>query len=181
MSWLTGKQIEIEVKNKKIMISPFNSEQVNPNSYDYRLAPIFKKLIPNSRSGGIFCVDPKKEMKYEKIMIGNEGYLMKPGRAYLGYTVERFGSDCFASLCTGKSSIGRIFVKNHHCAGLIDQGFRGHITLEMTAQLPTIIYPQMRIGQVFWFQSYGEALLYQGKYQKNNAGQLSKIYQDISQ
>lgn len=180
MSWLTGKQIEIEVRKKKIVIDSFNSDQLNPNSYDYRLSSTMKILIPNSVKDNVFCLDPKKKMNYEEICISEGGYLLKPGEAYLGSTVERFGSDYFASLCTGKSSVGRIFIQNHHCAGLIDQGFHGQITLEMTVQLPTIIYPNIRIGQIFWFESLGEVKLYEGKYRKNNQAKPSQIYQDIN-
>ena len=45
--------------------------------------------------------------------------------------MEVFGSDVYASLVTGRSSVGRKFVTNHITAGLIDQGFVGTITLEI--------------------------------------------------
>ena len=34
---LTGQQIIKEVRSGGIVISPFSEEQVNPNSYNYRL------------------------------------------------------------------------------------------------------------------------------------------------
>ncbi|MEK7524922.1 MAG: hypothetical protein AAB548_00950 [Patescibacteria group bacterium] len=43
MGWLTGKQIEIEVKRGKIKIDPYYEDQLNPNSYDYRLAPFLRR------------------------------------------------------------------------------------------------------------------------------------------
>lgn len=181
MSWLTGNQIINEVDQNQISIKPFNKAQVNPNSYDYRLAPLLRQIIPNSISSNIACIDPKNKMKFQEIHIPDSGYLLLPGAAYLGHTVEVFGSDYFASLVTGKSSVGRIFINNHHCAGLIDQGFIGHITLEITCQIPTIIYPNMRLGQIFWFKTFGKPLLYEGKYQNNNAALPSRIYLDIQQ
>ncbi len=180
MSWLTGNQIKQEVQNNKIMINPFNLKQVNPNSYDYRLSPILKELLPNHKSNEKKCLDPKIKMKVKGIKVPSSGYLLKPNHAYLGSTVEKFGSKYFASLCTGKSSVGRLFLNNHQCAGLIDQGFYGNITLEITVQLPTIVYPKMRIGQIFWFKSHGEALLYKGKYRKNNKAQPTRIYMDLN-
>lgn len=181
MGWLTGKQVEFEVKNKRITIEPFNKDQLNPNSYDYRLSPLIRRLLPNREIHGLPCIDPKLESRYEEINITNEGFLMIPGQAYLASTQEIFGSNYFASLCTGKSSIGRLFLKNHQCAGLIDQGFLGHITLEITVTVPTLIYPNMRIGQMFWFESIGPVDLYHGKYQlKNmNKSEPSKIYLDL--
>jgi len=181
MSWLTGKQVVDEVRRGRIAIEPFNEDQVNPNSYDYRLAPLLRRLLPNSERCGVPCVDPAIEMQYEEIEIPKDGYLMRVEEAYLGHTVEKFGSGHFASLCTGKSSVGRLFIKNHACAGLIDQGFFGHITLEMTAKLPTVVYPGMRIGQMFWFESVGECELYTGKYGegKGNAAVPSRIHLDL--
>lgn len=181
MGWLTGKQVMREVESGRIRIEPFSPGQVNPNSYDYRLAPILRCLMPNSERGGVPCVDPKLEMEYEEIEIPPTGFLMRVEEAYLGHTVEMFGSEHFASLCTGKSSVGRLFIKNHACAGLIDQGFFGHITLEMTAKLPTVVYAGMRIGQMFWFDSVGECKLYSGKYGegKGNAAIPSRIHLDL--
>jgi len=181
VGWLTGKRIVEEVGLGRIRIEPFGLDQVNPNSYDYRLAPLLRRLLPNSERGGIPCVDPANEMRYEDIEIPPDGYLMRVEDAYLGHTVEKFGSDHFASLCTGKSSVGRLFIKNHACAGLVDQGFFGHITLEMTAKLPTVVYAGMRIGQMFWFESVGECALYTGKYGegKGNAAVPSRIHLDL--
>ena len=178
--WLTGKQVGKEVEQGRIRIEPFSTAQLNPNSYDYRLAPLLRRMLPNAERDGIPCIDPKLEMKFEEIAIPPEGFLMKVEEAYLGHTVEKFGSEHFASLVTGKSSVGRLFIKNHACAGLIDQGFFGHITLEMTAKLPTIVYPGMRIGQIFWFTSVGDVILYRGKYADGkNAAQPSRIHMDI--
>jgi len=181
MGWLTGKQVANEVRAGRIRIEPFDLNQLNPNSYDYGLAPLLRRLLPNSERGGIPCIDPALEMQYEEIEIPPDGFLMKVEDAYLGHTVERFGSDHFASLCTGKSSVGRLFIKNHACAGLIDQGFFGHITLEMTAKLPTVVYAGMRVGQMFWFESVGECALYTGKYGegKGNAAVPSRIHLDL--
>ena len=182
MGWLTGRKVSDEVGAGRIRIEPFSEEQVNPNSYDYRLASLLRRLLPNSYRDGIDCIDPKLPMKYEELTIPPEGFLMRVEEAYLGHTVEKFGSEHYASLCTGKSSVGRLFIKNHACAGLIDQGFFGHITLEMTAKLPTIIYPNMRIGQMFWFESVGDVELYHGKYSDgSNAAKPSQIYLDIEE
>lgn len=180
MGWLTGKQVVEEIGCGSIRIEPFRLDQVNPNSYDYRLAPLLRRLLPNSERSGIPCVDPAIEMQYEEIEIPPSGFLMKAEHAYLGHTTERFGSTRFASLCTGKSSIGRLFIKNHACAGLIDQGFFGHITLEMTAKLPAVIYAGMRIGQIFWFNSVGECTLYDGKYCDGNAAVPSRLHLDLN-
>lgn len=174
MGWLTGRKVSEEVGAGRIRIEPFPHVMGGGvSSYDYRLASLLRRLLPNSSREGIDCIDPKLPMEYEELTIPKDGFLMKVEEAYLGHTAEKFGSEHYASFCTGKSSVGRLFIKNHACAGLIDQGFFGHITLEMTAKLPTIIYPNMRIGQMFWFESVG-------KYKDgDNAAKPSQICLDI--
>jgi dCTP deaminase len=178
LGWLTGQEIKNQVKLGKIRITPYDETQCNPNSYDYRLGNFLRKLKFNSSFDGKPCIDPKKPMEFEEIQIPESGYLLETPNAYIGSTVERFGSDTFAALVTGKSSIGRLFIKNHACAGLIDQGFYGHITLEITAKLNTLVYPGMRFGQIFWFKSIGDCDLYQGRYALNNEGIPSQISDD---
>jgi dCTP deaminase len=179
MSWLTGEQIVVEMKHRRITIEPFRPEQVNPNSYDYRLGRRLKKIVTNSSFGGRNFLDPMKPMRYGEIELSDGGFLLQPGGAYLGHTIEVFGSDHFASLVTGKSSIGRLFIHNHICAGLIDQGFLGQITLEIEVQLPTLVYPGMRFGQIFWFESVGPVKLYSGRYQQQKLATPSQIYEDF--
>lgn len=179
MGWLTGCEIKKQYKSGKIKIETFQEEQLNPNSYDYRLGNFLRRLVPNSSAHGVPCIDPRVEMKYEEIVIPETGYLLLTEHAYLGYTMEKFGSEHYASLVTGKSSIGRLFIKNHACAGLIDQGFFNHITLEITAKIPALVFPGMRFGQIFWFESVGECDLYGGKYGTcDNRAHPSKIILD---
>lgn len=41
---LSGKKIKEEVENKKIIIYPFNNENINPNSYNYTLDDYNKSI-----------------------------------------------------------------------------------------------------------------------------------------
>jgi len=155
--WLTGSEIAKQVSLNRIKISPFNSDQVNPNSYNYRLHPLLKRLTNEE-------IDFRRPDEFEDLPIPEEGLVLEPTECYLGCTIEHFGSDYYAALITGRSSVGRKFVTNHVTAGLIDQGFYGQITLEITVQRPTRVYPGMVFGQIFWFTVVGETQLYRGKY-----------------
>lgn len=180
MALLSGNKIKKDVEDGKIMIDPFNHEQCNSSSYDYRLGPVLKILdFNNVHENGTPFVDPRLEMKYEEVTIPKSGYLLEPGRAYLGATIEKLGSKFYPSMVTGKSSIGRLFIQNHVCAGFIDPGFYNHVTLEITAQLPTLIFPGMRFGQICWMESVGELELYKGKYNEvSSSATPSRIHLD---
>lgn len=170
--WLTGSEIAKQVTLGRIKISPFTEAQVNPNSYNYRLHPVIRRLTNE-------VIDIRKPDEFEDLRVPDDGLLLYPGECYLGCTVERFGSDHFAALVTGRSSIGRKFITNHVTAGLIDQGFYGQITLEITVQKPTRVYPGTVFGQIFWFTVVGETILYQGKYVDQMSPTASKAHLDV--
>jgi len=171
--WLTGNEIIEQVNKGRINIKPFTKEQVNPNSYNYRLDSTICRLQNE-------VIDLKIPDVFEEITLSDEGYLLYPDECYLGCTMEEFGSDYYASLITGRSSIGRKFITNHMTAGLIDQGFNGKITLEITVQKPTRIYPGVIFGQIFWFTTVGDANLYCGKYVSQSRPTASKIHLDFN-
>jgi dCTP deaminase len=171
--WLTGNKIWDEVRAYRIHIQPFDPDCLNPNSYNYHLASSLKRLTSK-------IIDCKKPDEFETIQLPEEGYVLEPNECYLGTTQEVFGSNFYASLVTGRSSVGRKFVTNHITAGLIDQGFFGNITLEIVAQKPTRVYPGMKFGQIFWFTTFGRPLLYKGKYQSQVAPTGSELHKDFT-
>lgn len=171
--WLTGSQIIESVRDGLITITPFREEQVNPNSYNYRLGSRMQKIISDE-------IDMLSEDEFEDIDIGSSGLVLEPGECYLGHTMETFGSRHFASLITGRSSVGRKFVTNHITAGLIDVGFFGEITLEITVQRRTRVYAGLPFGQIFWFSLHGSATpVYNGKYQQQIGPTASRLASDI--
>jgi dCTP deaminase len=169
--WLTGDKIGDCVSSGDIVIDPFNPDQLNPNSYNYTLFGTVRRIVND-------IIDLKGEDNYEEIVLSSAGTTLFPGECYLGCTSERLGSSKFASLITGRSSIGRKFVTNHITAGLIDVGFVGRITLEITVERPTIFYPGLLFGQIFWFGVEGTIRKYSGKYQSQSEPTLSRSFVD---
>lgn len=169
--WLTGNQIIEEHRRGAITIEPFSLNCINANSYNYHISPTLHRITSST-------VDFREPDEYEVITMDANGYVLKPFELYLGSTVERFGSNVFASLITGRSSVGRKFVTNHITAGLIDQGFFGNVTLEIVVHRPTKIYPNIKFGQIFWFSTLGLPRLYDGKYKEQLGPVRSKIHDD---
>ena len=105
--------------------------------------------------------------------------MLRPGRLYLGKTVEWTSSPGFVPMYEGRSSLGRLGVSSHITAGFGDIGFEGNWTLEISVVQPVRIYPGMRIGQLYWHKPVGEITsTYQGKYQGQEGIQASKLYED---
>lgn len=170
--WLTGPKIMAEYQAGRILIDPFDPACLRSNSYDYRLSPKLLRMV-NA------LIDVRQPDEFEEIDMPDSGYLLQPGECYLGSTVEVFGSRHYPALVTGRSSIGRKFLTNHVTAGLIDQGFVGSITLEIVAERPTMIYPNIHFGQISWIEASGEPMPYSGRYQGQYGPTPSRFHAEL--
>lgn len=120
---LSGKEIKNKL-GKEICIDPFDEKLLNPNSYNLRL---HNELLIYEDP----VLDMKKPNKTNKIIIPEDGYILKPGELYLGRTLEYTKTDKYVPMLEGRSSIGRLGLFIHVTAGFGDVGFNGYWTLEM--------------------------------------------------
>lgn len=169
---LSGIKIAEEVRNGAIDIYPFNQENINPNSYNYSLGDYLEVYEDE-------ILDPKKNMTTRRIDIPDDGIVLMPNRLYLGYTVERFGSNIYVPTITGRSSTGRIGLFVQITSELVDIGFHGNLTLQLHATQPVKVYKGMKIGQVMFWRVFGDVDLYHGKYQNSVGPAKSQIYRDF--
>lgn len=166
---LTGQQIIKEVRSGGIVISPFSEEQVNPNSYNYRLGAEYVELDED------YIYDIKEGCtKFESKKIPEEGLLLKPGKLYLCTTKEIIGSDKFVTSLIGKSSMGRLGLFLQLSADLGHQRQIHKWTLEIRACNPIKIYANMIIGQVTFWKVKGEVYEREGYYTLFNTPQISR-------
>lgn len=103
-----------------------------------------------------FLIDTAKNKETFDFEIPEEGAILNPQLGYLASTVEYTETYNLFPYIDGKSSLGRNFVLNHHTAGRGDDGFCGYWTLEIRVLHPTVVYPYMRIGQIYYEQFVGE-------------------------
>lgn len=169
---LTGSQIKKEVINKRIHISPFLEENLNPNSYNFRLGDTLK-VYKNK------ILDPTKINKFRIIKIPKKGLVLKPNQLYLGHTVEEMGSDYFAPTMQARSSVGRLGMYIYLNSGLGDIGFNKQWTLEIQVIHKIKVYPNMKIGQMLFWKPFGKITLYDGKYKNSIGPEVSQIWKDF--
>lgn len=175
---LTGREIEKQIKNGRISISPYNPEQLNPNSYNLTLADGIYEVSQES------IIDMSREPSLTQIIsdvdkYGRKCYMLEPNRVYLAKTVEKTATNYYVPMIEGRSSIGRLGVFIHVTAGFGDVGFDGFWTLELVVTKPTIIYPYTQIGQIFFHAVDGDISLYNGSYNNNDGVQGSKIWKEL--
>lgn len=155
---LTGNAINLAQKKGDIFLSPFHEDQVNPNSYNYRLGNILKVYKRMENGLPVF----------ENIIIPQEGYVLKPHMMYLGHTKEIIGSKKYAMSLIGRSSMGRLGLFLQVSADLGHTTSCHQWTLEIVAAKPIRLYPGMIIGQVTFWDNYGEFYAHQFTYAKHN-------------
>lgn len=162
---LTGPEIAAEVEAGAITIEPFDRKQLNPNSYNYRLGPELREVkdLP---------WDPKRP---SRIVIPSEGFVLEPGRFYLGATQELIGSDKYAISLIGRSTVARLGLFLQVTADLGHQGTKARWTLEMKAVQRLRVYAGMEIGQVSFWVPQGEPMLYKGKYAGDEKPRPSRL------
>ena len=170
---LSGKEINKQVENGVIRIDPFNTNQLNPNSYNLRLHSDL--LVYDSK-----VLDMKEKNTTSPLTIPEDGLLLEPQKLYLGRTIERTATDKYVPMLEGRSSVGRLGLFIHITAGFGDIGFDGFWTLEIFCVQPIKIYSALEICQIFYHTIDGDYDLYQSKkYQGNQGVQPSKLYKDF--
>ena len=158
--------------------------QVQPASVDLRLGHEFLEF----RRTNIPCIHPNSEREvddYVSETVVDEGgeFILHPGDFVLGTTMERveIPADLIAHV-QGRSSLGRLAIVIHATAGIIDPGYRGQITLELSnlGAAPVALSPGMRISQVLFTELKNPAERPYGsergsKYQDQAGPQASRI------
>lgn len=129
------------------MVTPFDDELINPASLDVRL-------------GADLLIESVESRQFVPLNIASHNeanpYLLVPGQFILGATIEKFClPDDIAAQFMLKSSRAREGLE-HLLAGFCDPGWHDSVlTLELhnSRQLhPVRIWPNMRIGQMIFYQ-----------------------------
>lgn len=169
---LTGKEIEKRVNSKEIIVSPFLKENVNPNSYNFRLGRKLK-VYQND------LIDPAKENPVDEITLGDDGLVLQPRKLYLAETIETMGSENFVPTYAARSSVARMGMFINLSAPLGDIGFIGKWTIQLFCIHSIKVYYGMNIGQMMFWHTSGEVELYDGKYQSADGPIESRIHIDF--
>ena len=160
---LTGSEIIRQVSTGGVRIEPFQPEQVEQNSYGFRLGhrlvecaePVFDSRLPPTR------VAPT--------LIPPTGVVLQPDRLYLGETLEIIGSTEHACELYGTLSVAALGVWIQVSAPLGHTGAVVRWTLEIRVTQPIRVHAGMMIGKVAFWGVDGDVTPYHGRY----AGQIA--------
>ncbi|MEN8237652.1 MAG: dCTP deaminase [Actinomycetota bacterium] len=150
----SDRTIKEAIAEGRIAIDPFDPLMIQPSSIDLRCDPSFR-VFENHKYAVIDPKAPQDDLTTGVTATRGAPFILHPGEFVLGSTLEsiQLADDVVARL-EGKSSLGRLGLLIHSTAGFIDPGFKGQVTLELSnvANLPIAIYPEMKIGQISFYQ-----------------------------
>lgn len=162
---LSDKDIQNLIDSQKLVISPLPKNQdLESASIRLHLAPKilkYKECIHDLKAEGTF--------ESEEIIIGENGYELKPGEFILGSTLEKITiPNGYFGFIETKGNIARAGIQTHNTDGHIDPGFSGNITLEIknNSNCSIVIYSEIAFVALYIFKMTSKAKHpYRGKYQ----------------
>ncbi|WP_336345704.1 dCTP deaminase [Halalkalicoccus ordinarius] len=187
---LSDADIVRRLEEGDLVVEPLDdpSLQIQPASVDLRLGREFLEF----QRTNIPCIHPGSEREVEEyvtesVVEEGEEFILHPGDFVLGTTKERveIPNDLLAHV-EGRSSLGRLAIVVHATAGVVDPGYRGQITLELSnlGTAPVALTPEMRISQLIFTEMKSAADRPYGaergsKYQDQTGPQASRIQGDL--
>lgn len=182
---LSDRDLAAEIKASTLALEPFDPTLVQPSSIDVRLDKLFR-VFNNHLYTHIDPSQQQDDLTSPVEVPDGEPFVLHPGEFVLASTLEVISlGDQLAGRLEGKSSLGRLGLLTHSTAGFIDPGFSGHVTLELSnvANLPIMLWPGMKIGQLCIFRlrspaehPYGSAV-YGSRYQGQRGPTPSRSWQ----
>lgn len=173
---LVDHQIKAEIMLGRVIIDPYDPTLVNPSSIDVRLGNMFG--IPKPRYE---VIDPLDPLSFTTEMEELNTYVLQPKSFVISCLKERVELPNDITMhVKGKSSLGRLGLENSSCAGHIDPGFPGAVTIELFnySNYPLKLTAGMKIGQLCLFKHPAcrddYASRANSKYTNQIAGQGSK-------
>lgn len=171
---LVDHQLRAELEKGTLKITPFDDKLINPSSIDVRLGNKFGKVTTTYVS-----VDPTDPLSFRTEEFEAEKVILFPGEFIIAHLLEdvTLPRDISAKV-NGKSSLGRLGLENSSCAGWVDPGWSGKLTIELYNYSKNRILLQegMKIGQLIFYKhvpcekSYADT----GRYMNQKPGQGSK-------
>jgi len=181
---LSDRDLAAAVADGHLRVDPYEPVLVQPSSIDVRLDRWFR-VFNNHLYTHIDPATRQDDLTTLLEVADGQPFVLHPGEFVLASTYEVVTlGDQLAGRLEGKSSLGRLGLLTHSTAGFIDPGFSGHVTLELSnvANLPIMLWPGMKIGQLCIFRlsspaehPYGSAV-YGSRYQGQRGPTASRSY-----
>lgn len=156
---LTTKEIEKQINLGNITINNLkNISPKKPNSIDVHLGNylyLFDYQVLDAKMSKDYLqeVISDKPSILRRVQIPEDGFLLEPYKLYLAKTVESVKTNGFIPALNGKVSMSLLGVSVELNSGYKWDKYDGNLILSIVATKPTIIYPDIPIGNLTFFPS----------------------------
>lgn len=168
---LTGPEIVAMRQAEHLVIEPYDERYVEPNSYGFHLGDTLLQLESE-------VVDPKRLGPTSELVIPETGYVLHPGRFYLGHTLERIGGVRLSAELFANHSTAALGMWVQTSAPLGHVGAVINWTLEICVAQRLRVYPRMRLGKICFWQNFGHIAEYSGRYTGSTSVVASRSFMD---
>jgi dCTP deaminase len=170
MAVLAKDEIIKAIDAGEIQITPLHRDNIGCASIDLCLSNEFRYYKP-----GLQVLDVVETTNYKDIteyvtLAEGESYLLLPGQACLGVTVERIHlASGYCGLLEGRSRFARLGLFVHITAGFMNPGINNRQVLEIynASNHPLRLWPGTKICQFVFLKMVGNAT-YSGIFQENS-------------
>lgn len=158
---LSNIEVKKQMEQGNIVIQNLSRNALQkPNSVDIRLGNVlytYDYAVLDSKMGATYReeVINDRPNNLHKVIIPETGLLLQPHKVYLARTVEEVEAHGFVPVLHGKVAMSLLGVSIEHNSGYKYDGFSGPMLLSIVATKPTIIYPDLRIANLSFFESLG--------------------------
>lgn len=172
---LSNNDIINYIKNKKLLIIPFEQEILAGNGVDLRIGNKIARLIQTDLNN-IFDSKNEKIEKWYQIDHFDDYFIIYPHERMLCHTLEYLKlPDDIIGFCQIRSTFARMGLSIPPT--IIDAGFEGQLTIELIGStFPIKLYAKQKIVHVTFYKLITPSTLpYKGKYQGQRGITLPKL------
>lgn len=167
MTTLAKPEILKLIKAKKLIITPYNKDNIGPASIDLTLDNVFRTYKSSTK---IIRLDEKIDVNDLTDKVVADEFILKPHEAILGITKEKVTlPDNICGRLEGRSSFARLGLQVHTTAGFVQPGTSNKTVLEISNVCPfnIVLVPGIRFCQMILIKTSGRAK-YKGKFSKQD-------------
>ncbi len=146
---LSAHQIHEAIKNKSILIEPFNPNHLNGASYTFILSNKLKKITK------LQTIKSKMIVEFEEFKIPKCGYELKSGEFVVLQTKEHINlKGTYVCLLSTRSSLAQAGLDVIQSSSFAEPDTNNSFALEVTNHGPItiIVYPGMKIVKGIFFR-----------------------------
>lgn len=156
---LTNNEIARQIKNGKIKIDNLGERALEkPNSCIVSISDVlytFDYSIVDTKEKNLYLQEVATDIteRLKRVQIPKKGMLLEPHKVYLAKTAEKIKTTGYVPVLNGRTSLSLLGVSIELNSGYAQDNFEDNFLLSIICTKPTIIYPDIEIGNLTFFES----------------------------